>query len=105
MRSRPEGIQVSVSSSSTTTGIGTLRGAPEEWPGGEPPPCPEPEERQPTEGEEGPPPPSEPRDFDFPEVVESTLDNGLPVLTIRRPQLPLVYIRLVVRSGSASDPL
>jgi len=75
-----------------------------EWPGGEPESCPEP----PQEAEEGrsaePPAPTEARDMDFPEVNVGRLANGLEVLSVERRALPLVYIRLVVRSGSASDP-
>lgn len=78
--------------------------APGEWPGGQPDSCPE----TPADDEEGrssePPAGAEARDMDFPEVNEDRLDNGLEVLSVERRALPLVYIRLVIRSGSAADP-
>lgn len=82
-----------------------LEAASGQWPGGEPPPCPEPAASGEVERSEQPPEPSEPRDLDFPPLNDSSLDNGLQLLTIEREQLPLVYVRLVIRSGSAADPL
>jgi zinc protease len=92
----PEGIE-----------LGTLRGAPEEWPGGEPEACPSlPEEEADGEGQGVEPPRGgTPRDFDFPDVDRAVLENGLEILTVRQPQLPLASVGLVVLSGSASDPL
>lgn len=82
-----------------------LEALPGEWPGGEPPACQELPERDSESRQEQPPAPAAARDLDFPDVHESALPNGLEVLTIERHQLPLVYLRLVVRSGSAADPL
>jgi predicted Zn-dependent peptidase len=82
-----------------------LEAAPDAWPGGEPEPCAEPPARASEERPADPPRPSLARDFDFPDAAERTLANGLEVVTIERRQLPLVYLRLVVRAGSASDPL
>lgn len=78
--------------------------APDQWPGGEPEACPDfPAEDDASTGEE-PPAPATAGDFEFPNVAESSLDNGLEVLTVERHQLPLVYVRLVVRAGSSADP-
>jgi hypothetical protein len=87
--------------------LGTMAPAPGEWPGGEPEACPDEPEAATPEGEAaaGPPEPGTPRDLEFPAVHVTTLDNGLEVLTIERRQLPLAYVGLVVRSGSASDPM
>ncbi|MGF1469444.1 MAG: M16 family metallopeptidase [Sandaracinaceae bacterium] len=52
-----------------------------------------------------PPPESGPRqDLAFPAIVRDQLRSGLEVNTVRTGQLPVVYLRLVVRSGDASDP-
>jgi zinc protease len=84
--------------------IGTREAAPDQWPGGEPPQCP----ALPDAGEDGPtqepPAPSVARDIDFPAVHEAVLDNGLEVLTVEQHDLPLVELRLVIRSGSGADP-
>lgn len=40
----------------------------------------------------------------LPPLVEETLPNGLSVVTVRKTDLPLVAIRLVLRSGAAVDP-
>jgi zinc protease len=84
--------------------IGTREAAPDQWPGGEPPECP----ALPDAGEAGPaqepPAPSVARDIDFPAVHESVLGNGLEVLTVEQHDLPLVELRLVIRSGSGADP-
>lgn len=85
--------------------VGSLRGAPAEWPGGQPDQCPAEAGEEEDGIETSPPAGSTPRDFRFPAVRQTTLDNGLEVLTIERPQLPLAYVAVVIRSGSASDPL
>ncbi len=51
-----------------------------------------------------PPPSGVARDISFPPVLRSALSNGLEMNTVQLDQLPAVYIRLVVRSGTASDP-
>jgi zinc protease len=85
--------------------IRQLEAAPGEWPGGEPATCPELPQVDEAAQSSQPPQPGPARDMDFPAVRTSTLDNGLEILTIERRQLPLVVLRLVVRSGSAADPL
>jgi len=61
-------------------------------------PAPEPPPREP------PPESAEPRDIAFPPVERSELRNGLSVDTVRWDALPIVYISLVIDSGSATDP-
>ncbi|GAB5547458.1 MAG: pitrilysin family protein [Sandaracinaceae bacterium] len=51
-----------------------------------------------------PPPDSgPPRDVQFPDIARADA-AGLDVNTVRFGDLPLVYLRLVIRSGSAQDP-
>ncbi|MDW8364122.1 MAG: pitrilysin family protein [Myxococcales bacterium] len=51
------------------------------------------------------PPPSGPaRDVRFPPIARSHLDNGLEINAVRTAALPVVYLRLVVRSGAETDP-
>lgn len=51
------------------------------------------------------PPASGPaRDVHLPPIARTQLENGLEVNTVRSDALPLVYVRLVVRSGLASSP-
>jgi predicted Zn-dependent peptidase len=82
-----------------------LEAAPGEWPGGEPPPCPDAGPADAVSRTEQPPAPTAARDLDFPEVHEAALANGLEVLTVEQHTLPLVHLRLIVRSGRASDPM
>jgi zinc protease len=42
--------------------------------------------------------------FSFPAIVKSTLANGLGVWTASHPQVPMVGLVLLVRTGSADDP-
>ncbi|HEY8431267.1 MAG TPA: pitrilysin family protein [Sandaracinaceae bacterium] len=51
------------------------------------------------------PPPSGPaRDIQFPPIARTQTSSGLELNTVEFGGLPLVYLRLVVKSGSASDP-
>ncbi|HYX30538.1 MAG TPA: pitrilysin family protein [Pyrinomonadaceae bacterium] len=50
------------------------------------------------------PPPLAERSLNLPEVVETTLDNGLRLGLIEDKRLPLVSFRLGFRSGDANDP-
>ena len=50
------------------------------------------------------PPPSTPAIFSPPEPKETFLDNGIKVLMVHRPQLPLTNIGLLIDAGSTSDP-
>ncbi|MCA9581009.1 MAG: insulinase family protein [Myxococcales bacterium] len=50
-------------------------------------------------------PPSGPaRDVSFPPVTRTTLPSGLEIHAVEMHQLPVVYFRLVVRSGGETDP-
>lgn len=72
-----------------------------------PPEIPPLDEAPHAEGErprEAPPPSGPRRDVAFPDVARATLPNGLEVNTVEWHQLPVVYIRLVVRSGGETDP-
>ncbi|MFK7989232.1 MAG: M16 family metallopeptidase [Sandaracinaceae bacterium] len=53
---------------------------------------------------ESPPPSGPTRDVQFPDVQRNTMSNGLAVNTVQYGHLPLVYLRLVIRSGDAQDP-
>lgn len=58
-----------------------------------------------TTPEKQPPPDSGPaRDIAFPPIQRATLDNGLELNTVEWHQLPVVYLRLVVKSGAETDP-
>lgn len=58
----------------------------------------------PVSEREPPPESGEPRDVEFPEIHQATTESGLAVNTVQFGQLPVVYLRLVIRSGSSSDP-
>ncbi|MGB8354039.1 MAG: pitrilysin family protein [Chthoniobacteraceae bacterium] len=51
-----------------------------------------------------PPPPSAPRKAAFPNPHEKTLANGLHVIIVERPALPLISVKLLVRNGAEIDP-
>ena len=68
----------------------------------EPPPREEATAEPPTKM---PPPESGPaRDIAFPPIQRASLDNGLELNTVEWHQLPVVYLRLVVKSGAETDP-
>src|SRR5260370_30685255 len=46
-----------------------------------------------------PPPPTAPRSGQFPKPVEQTLPNGLRVIVIPRPNVPLGTAPLLIKSG------
>jgi zinc protease len=50
------------------------------------------------------PPPLAAKPLNIPKPYETTLPNGLQVVVVEDPRLPLVSYRLAVRSGDASDP-
>jgi zinc protease len=52
-----------------------------------------------------PPAPSAPRDPKLPQPVEKTLANGLRVIVVPKHDIPLVAVRLMVKTGGASDPV
>ena len=51
-----------------------------------------------------PPEPGPPREVKFAEPIEKHLANGLRVLVVERPGLPLVSAHLLIKSGAAVDP-
>ena len=51
-----------------------------------------------------PPAPLAPRQLNLPVPVEETLDNGLRIVVVESPRLPLVSYRLALRVGNAYDP-
>ena len=51
-----------------------------------------------------PPPPAAPRETKVPQPVEKTLDNGLRVIVVPKPGIPLVAARLMIKTGAAADP-
>jgi zinc protease len=51
-----------------------------------------------------PPPRGAIRDFDFPEVHRRALANGLDLRVVCLPRLPVVSVRLFMRSGEAALP-
>lgn len=59
---------------------------------------PAPRERQ------APPESAAPRDIAFPPIERTTVANGLELDMVEWRQLPVVYLELVIKSGSATDP-
>ena len=55
-------------------------------------------------GVDTPPPPSGPHEVTFTQPKETKLENGLRVIVIERPGLPLLGAELVVRNGAEVDP-
>ena len=51
-----------------------------------------------------PPPPLGPRPIKVPAATETTLSNGLSLVVVEDPRLPLVSFRLALRTGDAHDP-
>lgn len=50
------------------------------------------------------PPPLAPKPLNIPKPYETTLPNGLQVVVVEDPRLPLVNYRLAFRTGDANDP-
>jgi zinc protease len=50
------------------------------------------------------PPPLEPRPLNLPQAIQTTLPSGLQILIIEDGRLPIVSIRLSLRSGDINDP-
>ncbi len=51
-----------------------------------------------------PPPPLASRPLNIPKPFETTLPNGLQVVVVEDPRLPLVSYRLALRAGDVNDP-
>lgn len=52
-----------------------------------------------------PPPPATPRAVRVPAPAEQVLANGLRVIVVPKHNVPLVTVRLIVKTGGASDPV
>jgi zinc protease len=44
------------------------------------------------------------RDIRFPAIADARTKSGLPIHVVQLPELPVVQIELIIRSGSADDP-
>ena len=51
-----------------------------------------------------PPAPAEPREMKLPQPAEKTLANGLRVVVVERPGLPLLSAEFAIKSGGEVDP-
>jgi predicted Zn-dependent peptidase len=71
----------------------------------EPAPMPEPNNDEVAREFPDPPPPGDPKPFNFPAVAEFKLKNGLVVYVVENHEVPLVSIQLVVRAGEMDAPL
>jgi len=50
------------------------------------------------------PQPLAPRSFQFPDIVEGSLSNNIPVVVVENHEVPLVYVKVVYDVGSWQDP-
>ena len=55
-------------------------------------------------GVDSPPRPSAPHETKFATPEEAKLTNGLRIIVVRRPALPLLYAQVMVGQGAAGDP-
>jgi zinc protease len=55
-------------------------------------------------GVDAPPAPSDPHDVIFSQPKETRLENGVRVIVVERPGLPLLAAELLVRNGAETDP-
>ncbi|HYS53277.1 MAG TPA: pitrilysin family protein [Thermoanaerobaculia bacterium] len=51
-----------------------------------------------------PPPPAAPREPQLPKPAEKTLSNGLRVIVVQKPGVPIVATRLLIQTGAEADP-
>ena len=51
-----------------------------------------------------PPPPLESNEFSFPAISETTLDNGLHVVVIEQPNMPIISLDVYLEGGSTAAP-
>lgn len=58
-----------------------------------------------AKAQETPPPPSAPKVVNIPAVKEKTLPNGLKVAVVERKNVPLVTVRLLIKSGASSEEM
>jgi len=57
-----------------------------------------------TGGVDTPPPPSDPHEVTFSQPKETKLENGLRVIVVERPTLPLLAAEVLIRNGAEVDP-
>jgi zinc protease len=57
-----------------------------------------------TSEREDPPPSGPARDVSFPPITRASTESGLEVNSVEWDQLPVVYLRLVIKSGGEADP-
>ncbi|MCY3778717.1 MAG: pitrilysin family protein [Chloroflexi bacterium] len=63
----------------------------------------EPDYRYVIEQEE-PPPPLDSSEFNFPSITENVLDNGLEVVVIEQPNMPIISLDVYLAGGSTAQP-
>ena len=51
-----------------------------------------------------PPPPLDSNEFNFPNITENVLDNGLEVVVIEQPNMPIISLDIYFAGGSTSAP-
>ncbi len=51
-----------------------------------------------------PPPPAAPREPHLPKPAEKMLSNGLRVIVVQKPGVPIVATRLLIKTGAEADP-
>ncbi|HRI08304.1 MAG TPA: pitrilysin family protein [Nannocystaceae bacterium] len=67
------------------------------------PPPPEPVVEAPKRVYQDPPPPTDPRPVQFPDLQSFTTKNGLQVFVVENHEVPLVSVQMVVRAGTMDD--
>jgi zinc protease len=55
-------------------------------------------------GVDGPPPPAAPRETTFSQPKETKLANGMTLVVVERPGIPLLAAEVIVRTGAEVDP-
>jgi len=56
-------------------------------------------------GRDTPPPPAAPSETKFAQPSDTKLDNGLRIIVVERPALPLIAAQVVVTRGAEADPM
>ena len=51
-----------------------------------------------------PPPPLDSNEFNFPTITETVLDNGLEVVVIEQPSMPIISLDVYFAGGSTAQP-
>jgi zinc protease len=54
--------------------------------------------------QETPPPPAAPRTVHLPKALEKSLRNGLRVIVVEQPRVPLVTVEMIIKDGGEVDP-